>query len=202
MNIVKAILNYVLPYSQNRQLAENTNTSEIIELIDIQTVDGHITLFDYKDTKIKKLIQSFKYEKSNKALKILAEIMSDTIVEIISEALLIYPKDKIILTYVPTTNKRTRERGYFHLKELTKQIKGIECREILECTKEIKRQAHLKRNERIQNVKGAFKLKENIKNCYVILLDDITTTGATLKECTKVLTKAHNEVCTITIARS
>ena len=46
--------------------------------------------------------------------------------------------------------------------------------------------------ERIENVKGAFGLKDQeiIKQKKIILVDDVMTTGATLGECAAVLTKA------------
>ncbi len=55
-------------------------------------------------------------------------------------------------------------------------------------------QGHLSAKERHKNVKSAFAVHERhvvaIKGKTVILVDDVYTTGATAKECTKVLLKA------------
>ena len=60
-------------------------------------------------------MHSFKYEKSERAMQMLCSILVDSLIEIIGEALITYPKEKIIVTFVPSTTKRTRERGYNHL---------------------------------------------------------------------------------------
>ncbi len=59
--------------------------------------------------------------------------------------------------------------------------------------KETEHQARIEnRKERLRNIIGSFAVKntENIKNKNIILIDDITTTGATLNEAKKTLKKA------------
>jgi ComF family protein len=55
-------------------------------------------------------------------------------------------------------------------------------------------QGHLNREERRRNVKGAFAVRERklplIAGKTVLLVDDVFTTGATVAECARVLTKA------------
>lgn len=53
-------------------------------------------------------------------------------------------------------------------------------------------QAGLSRNERIKAVKGVFSAREDktMSGQCVLLVDDVLTTGATARECTKVLKKA------------
>ena len=67
-------------------------------------------------------------------------------------------------------------------------------------------QGHLSFAERRKNVKRAFvvneKYQDEVKDKMVILLDDVYTTGATAKECTKALKKAGaKEVHILTLAR-
>jgi len=67
--------------------------------------------------------------------------------------------------------------------------------DILIKPKETKHQAHIEnRTERLRNIVGSFRVKEEnkelIKNRNIILIDDITTTGATLTEAKKVLKQA------------
>ena len=58
--------------------------------------------------------------------------------------------------------------------------------------------------ERIRNVKQAFSLSsnKNIHNKRIVLIDDVMTTGSTLKECAMVLLKnGAQSVDVLTIAR-
>ena len=50
-------------------------------------------------------------------------------------------------------------------------------------------QSRLSRKARLTNVKGAFELAEDVKNRQILLIDDILTTGATVREAAKLLKK-------------
>lgn len=67
-------------------------------------------------------------------------------------------------------------------------------------------QGHMKADERHKNVKHAFavpvKMRGRIEGKKVVLIDDVYTTGATVKECVKALQKAGaGEVHVLTLAR-
>ena len=61
--------------------------------------------------------------------------------------------------------------------------------DILERTKQTKSQYQLLRHERQENLANAFTLKDyvDVKNHKCLLIDDIFTTGSTLKNCAMVL---------------
>ena len=67
-------------------------------------------------------------------------------------------------------------------------------------------QGRMGRNQRFQNVAGAFALRsahaEHIRDRRVLLVDDVMTTGATVAECAKVLRRAGAQaVDVLTLAR-
>jgi competence protein ComFC len=71
----------------------------------------------------------------------------------------------------------------------------------LEKIKETEDQVGLSFEERLTNLKNAFQVKEKPPN-KIILIDDIKTTGATLKECAQILKKAGaKEIIALTILR-
>lgn len=110
---------------------------------------------------------------------------------------------------VPLHPKRKKERGFNQAQVLAKELarmKGIELVErCLVKIKNIVPQTSLEAEQRRKNVRGAFRVKreENLKGKIVILVDDVYTTGSTLRECSKVLRKAGvKEVRAITVAQA
>ncbi len=68
-----------------------------------------------------------------------------------------------------------------------------------------KEQKLLSAEQRIKNVKDAFKVDAVLINGLdkVILFDDVMTTGATISECTKILKKAGiKKVFAVTVAKT
>ena len=66
-------------------------------------------------------------------------------------------------------------------------------------------QVNLGRNERLANVAGSFTVStaERVRGKRIILVDDVYTTGSTVKECAKVLRKSGaEEVAVLTLART
>jgi len=114
-----------------------------------------------------------------------------------------------LLVSVPLHIKRLRERGFnqAHLM-IWKWAKreGIPFDGLaLSRTRWTEPQTTLARTERRKNVRGAFSLRqpERIKGERILLVDDVFTTGATVNECARVLTRAGAAfVDVLTLARA
>jgi len=98
-----------------------------------------------------------------------------------------------ILTWVPLSKKRLRERGYDQAFLLARHLgEEFDCRPIplLRKTKHTRAQSSLDDpKERLSNVKGVYTLLDGvqIEGKKILLVDDVVTTGATLTSCQKVL---------------
>ncbi len=71
--------------------------------------------------------------------------------------------------------------------------------------KKTRPQVEFSGRQRVNNVKNAFSVKnpENIKGKRIILIDDVLTTGSTIKECASVLKKAGaKSIDVLTVART
>lgn len=89
-----------------------------------------------------------------------------------------------LITFVPMTKKAMRRRGYNQSYILAKGLSerlNVELFESVEKIKETKRQATLTKKERQKNLVGAFKItdKKSVKDKTIVIVDDVTTTGAT-----------------------
>ncbi len=119
-----------------------------------------------------------------------------------------------IITIVPLHPSRLRERGYNQSALLAKEVSkrsGIKCElGMLSKTKLTAQQVGLSKQERMENVKGAFIIKpgtrtssEEVHVPDILLIDDVMTTGATVNECAKVLKKSGAaRVDVLTLARA
>lgn len=91
-----------------------------------------------------------------------------------------------------------RKRGYNQAEKLAEALAKnfeIPAMHALSRVKNTKTQVGLSKNEREENIKDAFAVKkefaEEFKNTQqVFLIDDVSTSGATIRECAKVLKKA------------
>lgn len=109
---------------------------------------------------------------------------------------------------VPLSPSRGRLRGYNQSALLARPLSlatGIPYRPgILKRVRETASQVGLTQKERIQNVRGAFHARpELVDGKHILVVDDITTTGATLQNCAAaLLTAGAASVYGITLARA
>ncbi|MBQ2668753.1 MAG: ComF family protein [Clostridia bacterium] len=90
---------------------------------------------------------------------------------------------------VPISRERMRERGYNQsalLAEALSKETGIPCRLLLEKTVHNQTQHRLSAKEREKNVRGVYRA-EDCTGLRILLVDDIVTTGATVRECSRTL---------------
>ena len=111
-----------------------------------------------------------------------------------------------LITFVPIHPARRAWRGFDQSETLARQLSvltGIPCMALLKRVRNTRPQFDLAREQRMQNVKGAFERAEKIDLAgkKVLLIDDVCTTGATFAACGKVLSKMGATVVLFAYAR-
>ena len=104
---------------------------------------------------------------------------------------------------VPLHRSRKRSRGFNQAAEIARQL-PIPLNHALKRVRATASQTELPAGRRHANVRKAFKLRRRaeVKGLVVVLVDDVSTTGATLNECARVLLDAGaREVRALTAAR-
>ncbi len=159
----------------------------------------------YQETLIKNLIQKFKYR------PLVKELANPLTSLIITHFQLLDNKPNFsgfTLIPVPLEKSKLKWRGFNQAEEIGKELaKFLKIPLILDCLVKIREtlpQVELSDQERKENVKDAFSIKNGsqILGKKILLVDDIYTTGSTLEECAKVLKKAGaKEIIGIVIAR-
>lgn len=171
-------------------------------------------LYDYRHPGTKKALRLLKYKGKKRLAKLFAKILYDKILEELSELSVMENFTNPILIPIPLSPKRYRERGFNQAELICRELIKINNlrdsvdikleKNILIKPKETEHQARIKdRNARLKNIVGSFAVKNNekIKNRNIILIDDITTTGATLSEAKKVLKQSGaRKVIAFTVA--
>ncbi|MEK7069015.1 MAG: hypothetical protein AAB947_01375 [Patescibacteria group bacterium] len=168
------------------------------------------TLMEYQNIAVEDLIRSLKYDGSSHAANLAASVLADYLREEISSSRT-FSARKIILVPIPLHKSRERERGWnqielvlqalpqeFHNGSLTTFAPNALVR-----SRPTQPQTRLSRSERLSNVAGAFVSdKSLICDAHVFLIDDVTTTGATLANATTALRRAGAKVTLIALARA
>ena len=146
-------------------------------------------------------------ERGNKdAIDLLASAISNSIQIAIYELKITSP---INLVTIPSKNLAIRRRGRDHISELAliviNQLKKVSIESsyqpLLSITRKVKDQSGLNSQQRSENIKGAYIVKNSlIPQGEVILIDDLITTGSSIQEGIRALKAAEIAVSAVTTA--
>lgn len=133
---------------------------------------------------LQRLIGLYKFERARSGYKALGELLLNSLPEL--------PPETIIVP-VPTVSGHIRERGYDHMLLIAKYVakkRGLKLQRLLE-RKTSTKQRQAGASQREVQAKRAFEVRGVIsKDVPYLLLDDVITTGATLKYASKALVDA------------
>lgn len=160
-------------------------------------------LFDYQNPIVRRTIWRFKYKNMRAIAKFFGERLYEEILGEIGDSLYISVRNKksevFLLLPIPLHQKRLRERGYNQSELLARAIMKYDTEKIFHLapkallrTRATKPQAKSEeRATRFKNLRGAFTASPAlVRDKHIILIDDVTTTGATLSEARKTLIRA------------
>jgi ComF family protein len=139
---------------------------------------------------VRKLVHEFKYGRR----QFLRHALGRWLAETLDDARL---RDRHfdMIVPVPLHPARERERGFNQaalLADVMSRDAEIPLRDLLQRVRYTTTQTEFDRNERMENLRGAFRLRKNrdVRDSRVLLVDDVLTTGSTLSECARVLKEA------------
>jgi competence protein ComFC len=193
------VIDLVVPPRETDRLVRDLTLED---LLNIQTEDG----LPYHDPAVRALVWELKYFANKKAAALAGELLAEELLALAQEEI-----GKPLLIPIPMHTARRRERGHNQTELLCvaalKHIPGTfeYAPRVLERTSNTNQQQGLERMKRLQNVKGSMRVVDPdcIAGRICIVVDDVSTTGATFTEAKRVLkeAKARRIIC-VALARS
>ena len=151
---------------------------------------------------VREFIHRFKYDRERYLRQPLAAWLAEALDD---ERLQRRPFDLIVP--VPLHPTRQRERGFNQASELAALLSrrcAVPVNAALQRIRYTTTQTRLDREQRMENLRGAFRVRQtaDVQNRHLLLVDDVFTTGSTVDECARVLRQADAaSVRVVTVAR-
>ncbi len=180
--------------SDCRKRVKKVPRNELNEMSAIKFSDSPVTDFlslyyFQKDSPIQDLIHQLKYGNRFRFGATLGEHVAFELRSEIAKWNIDY------ILPVPLHRVKKAIRGYNQSYYISKGINGVLRaslrKDLLKRKKVTSSQTQLSAKERLENVKGAFVVRseKRIKGKNILLVDDVITTGATIKECAEAINK-------------
>lgn len=142
----------------------------------------------YYENEVRDSLLRYKFGKTTAYASVYAKFLSKSIDENVNNC--------DIMTWVPLSRHRLRQRGYDQARllcEETAAILGMECIALLRKVRDVPAQSGTgSKEKRIANISGAYEVidGDKVRDRNILLIDDIVTTGSTMSECARMLMMA------------
>jgi len=200
-------LDFIFPKSEHLHKLEALGSGELLRAlprakeIDQKLTENYILLFDYKDELVREMIWELKYKGNRKIAGKFAEMLIDVLGHELAERALFENFLSPMLIPMPISNKRRRERGWNQVEILAEEMLRLDDQKLFEYSPKVlikhrhtesQARTRASKRERLENLSDSMSVSrpEKIEGQCIILLDDVSTSGSTFAEATRVLKSA------------
>jgi len=161
------------------------------------------------DNEMRGLIRLLKFARVRGVARLMGRRMAEAVLLLEGEA-----ANDLLVIGVPLYRDRERQRGFNQavlladealrwLKKMRPGWKAVASHRLLKRHRHTESSYVLSRNGRRRNLRGAFRISGDVRGREILLIDDLYTSGATVRECTRVLMRAGaTKVWVATLART
>jgi ComF family protein len=180
LNIASSILDFIFPPRATERCVRNISNSNSLFHFSLNTHESIHYLLSYKDENVRSLIHENKYYGNTLAAAHLAKVLDLWVDSRSNESIIFIP--------IPLSAQRKKSRGYNQVEQILKRLSTHQqvtvATDVLYRGRNTAAQTTLQKADRLKNMKDAFvynSVRLPIDQGTVVLIDDVVTTGATLK---------------------
>lgn len=171
----------VFPLRPDARIVRDLSADTLIPLTSAAVHNAPLSLLPFRDERVRACIHEAKFHDNERACMLLGQVL----------ATYLQTRDTQIIIPTPLSNTRRKERGYNQVARIAeaarKHVPIHIYEEVLYKHIDTEPQTSLPKKDRLKNVHDAFRVYDTkqtraaVEGNDIILLDDVTTTGATLK---------------------
>lgn len=195
--LLRLALDTLLPRHRTAVRARAVSTEVLAELMRPSTMQSahwiHV-LWPYRDERVRAVIKAIKYYGESELAGRVGALAADYLLELVGEKRSMGGWDTPVVVPIPSSTRRLRERGYNQAARIAEAVMqhmdGADYNPALLKREERESQVHVARTKRKDNIAGAFITNPAAAGAFVILIDDVVESGATLQDARRALLAA------------
>ena len=181
LRAIHVCIQVLFPERADARIVRSIDVSDLNSITCTNVHKETTALLPFRDVRVRACIHEAKFHDNERACSLLGAVLARHLSKI---------NDPIVVP-IPLSTTRQRERGY---NQVTRIIKAACTHTSIQIYDEVlykqidtAPQTSLSKKDRITNVRDVFAVydttqaRESIRDRHIILIDDVTTTGATLK---------------------
>lgn len=200
--IMKALGDFIFPKADRVAELEALSARELMDALPQENFSGEdlLALFDYGHPLTKELVWQVKYAGNRTIADKLAEILYDVLIEELEDKQVFEKHGRAMLVPIPISDKRRFERGWNQTELLSERIESRDASQRFkyiphQLIKIVHTESQTKtesRSERQSNLLNTMRVADphSVSGKFVILVDDVFTTGSTFAEARRALKEA------------